>query len=631
MARSEFISFLEEKKYSTKEIENILHAYDFSQQHLGSVKRLAGDSYFDHDVRVAYTLGKNGAAADVIAGALLNRITRILSPKKIQEEFGKEVYLLLEKVNEISTVKSRNTSLKAEALRKILLATFSDIRIILIKLADKLENLRDIHFIEQSEQKRIAQEVLDIYAPLAYRLGVDRIKSELEDLAFRTLKPSKYREIARFLAEAQEAREKNVEDAITKIQQIAQEKVHIVKIKGRTKHIYSIYKKITARGVPLSEQYDLLGIRIIVKDPKECYVILGLLHENFEPIEGKLKDYIANIKPNGYQSIHTAILLDNSKRLEVQIRTKQMDEFAEEGFAAHWRYKGLKSDESFERRMSWVKGVLDLQKEGTDKEFLENVKLDVFTEEIYCYTPRGDVKYLRRGASVLDFAYAIHEEVGNTAVGGRVNGKFVALKTELSQGDVVEIVTSKNQRPRRNWLKFVVSARAKQKIRKGVKEYQDLPALHYRTFKPLVHEEHDSLVLAPDHMTASCVLAKCCRPVPPENIVGIITKRRVVSVHLEECRHALKEQDRWIPVEWRKTFTKKVQLFVDADERSGLLADLLHTIASAKFEVQEAKAKFIGIGRSECSFVIVPQEIEKIAALVVRLQKLPGVRRVFFE
>jgi GTP diphosphokinase / guanosine-3',5'-bis(diphosphate) 3'-diphosphatase len=631
MIKDEFIQLLEEKKYSAKEIDAISIAIDFAHKHLFNIKRLAGDSYFDHNLRTAKILAENSASSDVLVGALLLRIVKYTTQKEVLDKFGKEILILIVKVNEISSVKTRNVSLKAQALRKILLATFSDVRIILIKLADKLDNIKSISYLDTKDQHRIAREVLDIYSPLAYRLGVDRIKTELEDLAFEVINPKKYAQIFKYLTESRQEREKDITTAIAKIKRLTQSKVDILKISGRPKHIFSMFKKMTLRAVPLHEQYDLLGIRIIVPDPKECYIVLGILHENFDPIDGKLKDYIANPKPNGYQSIHTTVLVDGTKWLEIQIRTQEMNEFAEGGLAAHWRYKGLKSEATFEKRMSWLKGVLDLQKEGTDKEFLENVTLDLFADEMYCYTPKGDVKYLKSGSSVLDFAYAIHEEVGNKSVGARVNGKFVPLRTHLTQGDVVEIVTAKNQRPRRNWIKFVVSARAKQKIRKGVKLYQNLPSLHYRIFKPSVRDTHDSLVWSPDNMNASCVLAKCCRPIPKEDIVGIITKRRLISVHGEECRQALKEQERWIPVEWKETFTRKIRLFVDANERSGLLADLLHTIATAKFEVQEAKAKLIGSGRSECSFVIVPQEIDHIEKLVQRIKKVIGVKKIYFE
>jgi GTP diphosphokinase / guanosine-3',5'-bis(diphosphate) 3'-diphosphatase len=627
--REKFLDLLKEKKYDNKDITIAKKALAFIETILKPYKRISGDTFFDHNVRVAEILLESKSAPEIIIAALVHGTIKYVPEKEVLEKFGREILELIKGVEEIKSVKSKNVVIEAEALRKILLTAVKDVRVILIKLADKLDNIENIDELPKKEQLRVCNEVLDVYAPLAYRLGVDKIRTRLEDRAFEVIHPKNHQEIVNFLEESKEERKTNIKKAIKKIGELVKG-IKIIKIKGRPKHIYSIYKKVINRKIPLNEQYDLLGIRIITKEVKDCYVVLGLLHEHFEPIEGKLKDYITNPKQNGYQSLHTAVIFDN-KKIEIQIRTQQMDEFAEEGFAAHWRYKGLKSDNLFEKRMSWLKGVLDLQKEGKGREFLENIKLDLFIDEIYCYTPKGDVKYFSLGATLLDFAYSVHEEVGNKTIGGRINGKFVTMKTKISKGDVIEVLTSKNQRPRRNWLKFVQSGRAKQKIRKSVKKYQGLPALHYRTFKPLVQVDHDTLVDAPDYESASCIIAKCCRPVPKENIVGIITKRRLISVHSPECKQALKEENRWVGVEWKETFTKKIKMYVEATERSGLLADLLHTIARAHFHVEEAKAKIIGTDRSQCSFVIAPKRIDEIEDLIKRIKKVKSVKKVFFE
>lgn len=387
---------------------------------------------------------------------------------------------------------------------------------------------------------------------------------------------------------------------------------------------------MTQRGVKLQEQYDLLGIRVIVPTTKECYILLGLLHETFLPIEGRLKDYIANPKPNFYRSIHTALRLPNGKIAEVQIRTPEMDEFSEEGIAAHWRYKGVKSDQFFEKKIAWLRGILDLQKED-NKEFVEAAKIDIFGDNINCYTPKGDVKELPREATVLDFAFLIHEEVGCHAVGARVNGTFVPLKHTLAMGDVVEILTNKNQRPRRNWLKIVKSSGTKHKIRKSLREHEKLPAFHFHTFKPLIKEEQGILVESPEFPKAACVLAKCCLALPGTDITGLVTKRRLISVHRVECRVAHKEEERWVPVRWKETFNQKIRFYVDADERSGLLADLLHTIAVAGFEVKEAKAKLMSSDKAQCSFLVVPRDLEQLKGLVVKVGKVKGVKKIFFE
>lgn len=638
-----FLGKCKDNKYSDKDITRFKEAITLVKEILKDKTRIAGEPFVEHNLRVGLILVENKTMSEVVLAGLLHGLWDVEDKfkdkrevkdeikNKIKERFNQEVLSLIEGVEEIQQIKSRNKQLEAEALRKIILTTLKDIRIILIKLANKLDNLKTIEVLPEEEQKRIAQEVMDIYAPLASRLGLEKIKNQMEDVAFKILNPRRYQEIANFLEESSEERESNVSKAIEKIKKLMEGKVTLVKIKGRPKQIYSIYRKITKRGVSLDQQFDLLGIRIIVPKEEDCYSVLGLLHENFEPVEGRLKDYIANPKPNLYRSIHTAVKLPNGKIAEIQVRTPEMNELAEEGIAAHWRYKGLKSEEKFEKKMAWIRGILDLQQELKGKEFLETAKVDIFGDEIYCYTPKGDVKRLPAGATLLDFAFSVHEEVGNHTVGGRVNGKFVPLRENLSQGDVVEILTNKNQRPRRTWLKIVKSVRAKQKIRKSLKEHEKLPALHYHLLKPVIKEDQGVLVESSEFPKAVCVLAKCCHPLPGEEIVGVVTKRRVISVHQEECRFSIKNKERWVPVNWKNEFGQKIQFFVGADERSGLLADLLHTIVNAGFEVKEAKAKLIDVDHAKCSFLVIPRDLAHLEGLIKRIGKVKGVKRVYFE
>jgi len=629
MDKEGFLAYCQHKEYSREDLLRFEKGIDYAQELFGKISRLSGNSVFEHNLRVGFILMENGAAPEVVLAGILHGSVNAETEKRIKKDFGNEVWNLVAGVKEIEDIKSRNMS--AELLKKVLLTTFNDVRVILIKLANKLDNLRTIEFLPKEDQQRIAQEVLDIYAPLAYRLGVEKLRVQLEDLAFKILNPKKYQEIQNYLHESSEQREKDITEAINLVRRTIANKVKILKIKGRSKHVYSIFKKMTNRGVPLTQQYDLYGIRILVPEEKDCYALLGMLHENFEPLPGRLKDYIANPKPNLYRSIHTGLKLPNEKILEVQIRTPEMDEFAEEGVAAHWRYKGLKSEESFEKKVSWLKGILDLQKNEGDKEFLEAAKVDVFGDNIFCYTPKGDVKELPVGSTVLDFAYAVHEEVGNHAVGGRVNAKFVPLRFVISKGDVVEVVTNKSQRPHRSWLKIVKSTSSRQKIRKFLREVEKLPDLHYRLPKQIATEEQGILVEAKNYPTAVCLLAKCCSPLPGEEIVGLVTKRRVVSVHNPACRTALKEETRLIDVGWKNSFAQKIKFYVMAQERSGLLADLLHTIATAKFEVKEAKAKLLSLGEMECSFLVVPRDLENLKELVRRVKKVKGCKKIFFE
>jgi len=631
MNKDTFISRSKELKYTEKSIKQLSAAIDFIAEELKNKQRISGDSFFDHNLRVGFILLENKSVPEIVFSGLLHGH---LNPEKlssVKEQFGPEVYLLIQEVGEMEELKHKSFSLEAEVFRKILLTALKDVRVILIKLANKLDNLRSLDLLPEKERERIAKESLEIYAPLAYRLGVDRIKAELEDLAFKILHPKKYAEIVNYLKESTEEREKDIFEAIGVIKRVVGNKLKIIEISGRPKHIYSIYRKMQNRKIPLHQQYDLQGIRIIVPEIKDCYSLLGLLHEVFEPVEGRLKDYIANPKPNLYQSIHTCIKLSNDKIVEIQMRTLEMDELAEEGIAAHWRYKGLASEQSFEKKISWLRGILDQQKEDGSQEFLDAAKVDVFGDAIYCYTPKGAIKELPIGSTLLDFAYTVHEEIGNQAVGGRVNGKFVSLKHILIQGDVVEILTNKNQRPRRAWIKIVKSVKARQKIRKSLKKIEDLPSLFFRSFKPEVTEEQGLLVESEEFPTAYCVLAKCCNPLPGEKIIGILTKRKIISAHREDCRQAVKEQERWLPVNWKEAFNQKIKFFVNAKERSGLLADLLHTIAQAGFEVKEAKAKLVDLEHAQGSFTIIPRDLEHLKELVRRVNKVRGVTKVFFE
>lgn len=628
MTRENFLQSCKENNYSQKDIALFQEAIFLAEQDLQGKKRLSGEPLAEHNIRVGKILVQNKFSPEMVLAGILHGLSCY---EKIKSCFGQEVFSLVMGVEEIKTIKSKNKQLQAEVLRRILLSTLKDVRIIIVKLAGKLDNLRTITALPDEKQKSIALEVLEVYAPLASRLGLEKIKVELEEIAFKIVNPRKYREIYNFILETQQEREKNIQELIEEIRTKVGKEVDIIQIKGRPKQIYSIYKKIAVRRVSLREQHDLLGIRIIVPRVRDCYVLLGILHEHFQPVEGRLKDYITNPKPNLYQSLHTAVTIPGGKIAEIQIRTPEMDELAEEGIAAHWRYKGIKSEDIFEKKIGWLREVLQLQKDLEGKEFLETAKVDIFGDKIYCYTPKGDVKELPFGATVLDFAYAVHLEIGNHAVAGKVNGKFVPLRHILMKSDVVEILTNKQQHPHRDWLKIVKSAGTAQKIRKFLKQYGKISALHYHIVKPMVAKDQGVLVESPGIATAWCLLAKCCAPLPGDSIVGIITKRRVISVHQRDCRLALKEEERWIKVNWKNYFNQKIKFLVLAEERSGLLADLLHTIAQTKFEVKEAKAKLIDRDYAECSFAVIPRNLEHLKELVRKVQKVRSVKKLYFE
>ncbi len=622
-----------EKGYIELDVNGIDLAQEFSGLKLSGSRRLSGDSCFDHNVRIGAILIENKSEPEVVISGILQGILKVSSEKEVMERFGPEVLGLVKGVEELRALKLKNNKVGSEALRRILLTALRDVRVVLIKLASKIDNLQSVGVLDLNEQKRIATEVIEVYAPLANRLGVEKMKVLLEDSALQILNPRKYKEIENFLEESREEREKSVVEIITLIRKMCEGSVEILGIKGRSKHIYSIYKKIVDRGVSLRDQYDLLGVRVIVRSEKECYTLLGLVHENLDPLEDRLKDYISNPKANGYRSIHTGVRLPSGKILEIQIRTAEMDEIAEEGFAAHWRYKKVRSNEMFEKKIAWLRGVLDLQKSSEDKEFLETVKVDLFGDTIYCYTPKGDVKELPKGARVLDFAYMVHQAVGDHCIGARVNGKFVPLKEELHQGDIIEVLTNKSQRPRSAWLKMVMSGRTRQKIRKSLRENEKVPVLHYRKLQTGVVEEQEGMVECEEYPAAVCSIAKCCFPIPADAVVGLITKHKVVSVHRDDCRQIGRHEDteKVVSVAWKNTFSHKIRFIVEATERSGVLADILHTIAQAGFEVKEAKAKMCDVGKVECSFLLMPRDLAAIVEMVLRVRKVRGILKVHFE
>ncbi len=369
-----------------------------------------------------------------------------------------------------------------------------------------------------------------------------------------------------------------------------------------------------------------------MKSKEDCYNVLGILHEEYVPIPGRLKDYVNSPKPNGYQSIHTVLKIPYSnEEIEVQIRTEKMDDFAEEGKAAHWSYKKTDGDSSFEKKVGWLRALMESQKNSSNKEFMKDIKLDLFAGKIYCYTPKGDAKELPKGATLLDFAYYIHQGVGERAVGGRVDGKFVSLRETLKNGCVVEILTNKNQRPRRDWLKFVVSAKAKSSVRKGLKKYESIPVPKKRTIKAETEGDFDSLVESHEFPSGKFSFAKCCYPLPKDELLGIMKSHRKFLVHKSDCPRVANNLKNAVPVFWRNEFNRPLNFKILCEDRSGVLADLLNTISRIGFIVRSANAKLVGNEYVECDFVVIPKELEEVCLMVERVKKVRSVVQVFFE
>ena len=634
---------LSRKNYSEKDFQLIKKAVGFVEEYLEGEKA-SGKSFVEFNIEVGEILVMSRLPVKVVAAGILYGTEKSVSIERVSADFGEEIGRIVFGQLQFRDIKKSNTFVQADLVRKILLTGLDDFRIIFIKLAVKLANLRIISALERKEQKRIANDILTIYVPLAMRLGLDYIKNGLDDLAFKTIYPRKYEEISNFFKESKAEREKFVLEFTRELKKLLGPKVGLLRISGRNKPIRSIFKKILERGVALEKQRDHYAIRIVVRKEKDCYDVLGILHEMYIPVSGRLKDYIASPKPNGYQSIHSVIRVTgrhddrkpmadgrSSKEVEIQIRTEKMDEFAEEGNAAHWNYKKISGDVSFEKKVGWMKALMESQKNFSNKEFMKNLKLDLFAGKIYCYTPKGDVRELPKNATLLDFAYYIHQEVGERAVGGRVNGKFVPLKEVLKNGVVVDILTNKNQRPRRDWLKFVVSSRAKSKIRAGIRKYDSIPVPRKQVVRVRDEGDFDSLVESDEFSGSEFSFAKCCYPLPKDELIGVMKSYKRVLVHKIGCSRVSGKLKNTVIVSWKKRFNRPLKLKVLCDDRCGILADLLNTISRTGFIVSSADAKVVGNCRVECDFVFIPRKLDEVWEMVSRVKKVRSVLQVFFE
>jgi guanosine-3',5'-bis(diphosphate) 3'-pyrophosphohydrolase len=462
------------------DLDIIKKAYVYSAKvHQGQLRK-SGEPYLVHPLEVAGILGELKLdEASIVTGLLHDTIEDTLATaEELTELFGPEVAQLVDGVTKLSKFSASATlsqeEKQAENFRKMIIAMAQDIRVILVKLADRTHNMRTLDHMSEEKQARIAQETLDIYAPLANRLGISWIKTELEDLSFRYVKPQEFFALQEKLNKRKKEREKYIEDTCDLIRSKLAERGLKGEVSGRFKHVYSIYKKIKAQGIDFDQIHDIIAFRIIAPAAPACYEALGLVHEMWKPVPGRFKDFIAIPKPNMYQSLHTTVIGPLSERVEVQIRTAEMHKIAEEGIAAHWKYKEgkaviSKDDEKF----AWLRQLMEWQQDLKDpKEFLETVKVDLFTDEVFVFTPKGDVRSLPRGATPVDFAYAIHSDVGNRCVGAKVNGKIVPLRYKLKNGDTVEVLTSPQQHPSKDWLTFVKTSRAQQRIRGFIKQQQ---------------------------------------------------------------------------------------------------------------------------------------------------------------
>lgn len=576
MEKKEFLNKIKEINPHLNH-ELIEKAFDFAQKIYGDKKRLSGQTLMDHCVEIALALTEINLGSAVIAAGLLHEaLERVsLTEQELKKEFGDEITFLVQGVTNVSKIEHKGAQRDVENLRKLFLATAKDIRVVLIKLVNRLHGLRTIYVFDEEKQKRLARETLEIYAPIAYRLGMRRISGELEDISFPLVYPNEYKWLLAQVRDKYEEREKflkkitaTVEKALRKIG------INPLEIHSRAKRYYSLYKKLQRYDMDLNKIYDLVALRIIVKDIDDCYAALGAIHKLWKPLPGRIKDYIALPKPNGYRSLHTTVFCPGGKITEFQIRTLEMHRQAEYGIAAHWYYsekKGLRAyikrlfTKAPEKDLSWIQDIQKWQKEFPigSSDFFHLLKIDFFNDQIFVFTPDGDVINLPEGSTPLDFAYRIHTSIGHRSTGAKVDGKMVALDQPLNNGQVIEILTKKEERPSKDWLRFIKTTLAKNKIKEWIKKNEEPLPLQKEEEKQKPKEPHrkpipfqaqpaaievegDSKILAK--------LAKCCNPKPGDKIRGYITLNRGVSVHLADCPNFLKIKNtkRLVSVAWKQ-------------------------------------------------------------------------------
>jgi GTP diphosphokinase / guanosine-3',5'-bis(diphosphate) 3'-diphosphatase len=697
--------------------EQVERAFVYACEHHADQRRKSGEEFIIHPVGVAKICAGMRLDTETLCAALLHDTVEDTSASldDVRATFGEEVAGLVDGVTKLTglTFSSRDEA-QAENYRKMMVAMASDIRVILIKLADRLHNMRTIGAMPKQKQIEKAKETLDIYAPIAHRLGIHAIKWELEDLAFATLHPRKYAEIKGLVNQQRAERERYVSEAGAYLAKELEALGIHAEISGRAKHFYSIYAKMTKKGREFNEIYDLTAMRVIVDSVKDCYGAVGVIHSLWKPLPGRFKDFVAMPKFNMYQSLHTTVIGPEGRPLEIQIRTREMHDMAEFGIAAHWIYKQDPNAADGDGKLKWLKRLLDWQQELSDpKEFMDTLKVDLFEDEVFVFTPKGEVKSLAAGATPLDFAYEVHTDVGHRCVGAKVNGKIVPLSYELRSGDIVEVLTSKRERgPSRDWLSLVKTTRARNKIKQWFKSEtrkdtehagrellqehlrkQGLPAqrivgsplladvireMGFRkgdefyialggakiSAKVVVNKvmqrlkegeaaegpataADDLLKAAPQRerrpTTSSSKfgiavagvgdvmlrLAKCCRPVPGDPIVGYVSLGRGITIHREDCPNVeilRKDPDRFTPVSWdgESTTSFKVEIEIDGWDRHRLLEDLSRTLSEAGINIVEARC-MSNPPMIKNRFVVEVADTKTLDATINRLRSIESV------
>ena len=714
------------KYHPSTDISMVEKAYRIaSRAHEGQVRK-SGEPYIIHPLCVAIILADLELDKETIVAGLLHDVVEdtVMTQEELAHEFGDEVALLVDGVTKLGQLNysADKVEVQAENLRKMFLAMAKDIRVILIKLADRLHNMRTLQYMKESKQKEKARETMDIYAPIAQRLGISKVKTELDDLSLKYLKPDVYYDLVEKINLKKSEREQFVQSIVDQVKKHMDQAGISAEVNGRVKHFFSIYKKMVNQDKTLDQIYDLFAVRIIVDTVKDCYAALGVIHEMYTPVPGRFKDYIAMPKPNMYQSLHTTLIGPNGQPFEIQIRTFEMHRTAEYGIAAHWKYTeasdGKKPPaQQEEEKLSWLRQILEWQRDMSDnREFLSLLKsdLDLFNENVYCFSPAGDVKTLPQGSTTVDFAYSVHSAVGNKMVGARVNGKLVPIEYQIQNGDRVEIITSQNSRgPSRDWLKIVKSTQAKNKINQwfkqelkednilkgkemlnnyaklkgkvlgeltkpryieavlkkygfrdwdsvlaalghgGLKEGQILnklvdayekehkkeitdekvleAAAEAREKLPITKEKGGIVVRGIDDVAVR--FAKCCSPIPGDEIVGFVTRGRGVTIHRTDCINVmnLSESDRarLIDAEWQGSevtsglYTAEINVY--ANNRMGLLVDISRIFTERKIDLAGINSRTSKQGTATISLTFDVHSKEELANLVEKLRQVDSV------
>jgi GTP pyrophosphokinase len=687
-------------------------AYVFSARAHEGQSRRSGEPYLVHPIAVAEILADQHLDAVTCASGLLHDVLEDTPtpPEEIERVFGKDVAHVVDGVTKLGKLEfSTKEEVQAASFRKMLLAMADDLRVILVKLADRLHNMRTLHHLPRRKQEEIAAETRDIYAPIAHRLGMGRFKTELEDLSFRYLDPEGYADLSARLDGQRKVEKGFVRRTEKELREVLAAGGVEVALSGRRKALSSIQRKLAAQLIEIDEVYDRLAFRLLTKSIPDCYAALGLIHARWTPIQSRFKDYIATPKPNGYQSLHTTVRSDDGHAFEVQIRTEEMHAVAEEGVAAHWAYKGEEVLGSAEAAaFSWLRNLIDSERDLEDpREFMAAVKMDLYGDEVYCFTPTGEVKVLPAGSTAIDFAYAIHTEVGHRCTGAKLDGRIVPLRTPLQHGNRVEILTSPTQRPNQDWLAFAKTSRARSKIRgwfsarerdeaveRGRQVLEKAAGRHSTTAKRLLQStegkqalkagsfrDGEDLLLAigrgkysvqaflnrvlPESREASVAapvqharmrkgrrsdasgggpvvagdpdlltnLARCCRPVKGEAIVGYVTRGRGVTVHRADCRAVSDEspgQPRLIDVGWPDAEGGRfeVTLKVHVVDRPGILGDVTGALSGLEVNTRSASARTLPKERGVIALTLEVGDIDELNRVRGALRLLEGVERV---